>query len=354
MAEGAEQEDRTEEPSQKRLDDAIKRGDVATSQEVNTLLMLGAFTVVLLVGAGSVARGMLLDLRAFLMHLHEVPQDPAAYAALGRRALIAAGVALALPVGAVAAAGLAGGLLQHPLVWTTETLGAQWSRVSPKAGLKRLFGLEAWVQFGKGIVKIALVGTAAGVVLWRERDRLDAFARLEPAGVLQGTLALALRLMGAVLAAYVVVTLGDALYQRFRWRARLRMSKHELKEEMKEQEGNPEIKGRMRQLRAARVKKRMMAAVPTATVVVANPTHFAVALRYETGMAAPVCVAKGVDALALRMREVAAGAGVPVIENPPLARALHAAVEIDAPIPAEHYKAVAEVIGYVLNLRRRR
>ncbi|AWN45605.1 flagellar biosynthesis protein FlhB [Methylobacterium terrae] len=353
MSDETDQEDRTEDATQRRLDEAIRRGDVATSQEVNTFLMLGTFTLVLMVAAAPLARGLLSDLQGLLAHLHEVPSDPAAYMAFGRRALLAALLALAVPVGAVAAAGVIGGLVQHPLVWTTETLGAQWSRVSPMAGLKRLFGPEAWFQFAKGLVKILLVGVAAGLVMWGDRDRLEAFARLEPPRVLQGTLALCLRLMGAVLAAYVVVTLGDALYQRFRWRARHRMTKQEIKEELKEQDGSPEVKGRMRQIRMQRVKRRMMAAVPGASVIVTNPTHFAVALRYEAGMAAPVCVAKGVDALALRIREVAREHGVPIVENPPLARALHATVEIDAAVPPEHYRAVAEVIGYVLRLRRR-
>ncbi|MCF4127072.1 flagellar biosynthesis protein FlhB [Methylobacterium sp. SyP6R] len=353
MSEQADQEDRTEDPTQRRLDDAIKRGDVATSQEVNTFLMLGAFTLVLMIGAAPLARGLLADLRGLLAHLHEVPSDPAGYLAFGRRALLAGLLALAVPMGAVAAAGLVGGLFQHPLVWTTETLAPKFSRVSPMAGLKRLLGPEAWFQFGKGVVKILLVGIAAGMVLWGDRDRLEAFARIEPQGVLQGTLALCLRLMGAVLASYVVVTLGDAFYQRFRWRAKLRMSKQEMKEEMKEQDGNPEVKGRLRQIRMQRVKKRMMAAVPGASVIVTNPTHYAVALRYEAGMAAPVCVAKGVDALAFRIREVGREHGVPVVENPPLARALHATVDIDEAVPPEHYRAVAEVIGYVLRLRRR-
>ena len=131
------------------------------------------------------------------------------------------------------------------------------------------------------------------------------------------------------------------------------MSKRELKEEVKEQEGSAEIKARLRQIRLARLKKRMMKAVPEATVVVTNPTHYAVALKYETGMAAPICVAKGVDSLALRIRAVAAEHGIAIVENPPLARALHATVEIDDEILVEHYKAVAEVIGYVLRLRRR-
>jgi flagellar biosynthetic protein FlhB len=156
-----------------------------------------------------------------------------------------------------------------------------------------------------------------------------------------------------MLAVFVAIALGDAVYQRFKWRQKLRMSKEEMKQEHKESDGNPEVKGRMKQIRAQRVKKRMMAAVPTATVIVTNPTHYAVALRYEAGMQAPICVAKGVDSLALRIRALAKEHDVPVLENPPLARALHATVDIDEEIPAEHYRAVAEVIGFVMRLRRR-
>ena len=130
------------------------------------------------------------------------------------------------------------------------------------------------------------------------------------------------------------------------------MSLRELKEEFKQTEGDPAIKGKLKQVRQTRARRRMMAAVPKATVIITNPTHYAIALQYERGMEAPVCVAKGVDALALKIREVAGKHSIPVIENPPLARALHATVEIDQAIPAEHYKAVAEVIGYVIKLRR--
>jgi flagellar biosynthetic protein FlhB len=229
----------------------------------------------------------------------------------------------------------------------------KFDRISPMAGVKRLMGIEALFQFGKGLAKIGAVGIVGAVLLWNDRDRLEVFARLDPAGSLSAILSLSLRLLAGMLCMHLAITLGDAFYARFRWRKRHRMSKEEMKQEMKEADGNPEVKGRMKQLRMARVKKRMMAAVPTATVVVTNPTHYAVALRYEAGMAAPICVAKGVDALALRIRTVAAEHGVAVIENPPLARALHATVEIDREIPAEHYRAVAEVIGFVLRLRRR-
>ena len=186
-----------------------------------------------------------------------------------------------------------------------------------------------------------------------ERDRFEGLANLEPAALLPTLLALCVKLMGGILAVYAFLAVGDGVYQRLAWLKRQRMSKRELKEEFKETEGNPEIKAKLKQIRTARVKRRMMAAVPTATVIVTNPTHYAVALKYERGMAAPVCVAKGVDAIALRIRAVASEHDVAVVENPPLARALHATVEIDQEIPVEHYKAVAEVIGTILRLRRR-
>jgi len=353
MADAADQEDRTEEPTQKRLDEAIKRGDVAKSAELNTLFVLGAFTLGLMLLAGPVMGSLTLELRGFLMNAHLVPSDPAGMAGAGRSALIIWFSAAALPVALMALAGLAGGALQHRPLWTLDPLTPKLSRLSPMAGVKRMAGKEALVQFAKGLAKIVIVGGVACAVLWSERDRLDGFARLDPAAILPAILAMSVKLLGGVLAIYAFVAVGDAAYQRFAWMKRQRMTPREIKEEHKESEGHPEIKAKLRQIRVLRLKKRMMAAVPTATVVVTNPTHFAVALRFEPGMAAPVCVAKGLDSLALRIRAVAADHQVPVIENPPLARALHATVELDAEIPVEHYKAVAEVIGAILRLRRR-
>ncbi|TXN65691.1 flagellar biosynthesis protein FlhB [Methylobacterium sp. WL6] len=353
MAEGTEQEDKTEEPTQRRLDQAIEQGNVATSAEINTFAILAAFTLALMIAGPGIARGLLAEMRGFLMNAHAVPDDPHAMAGIAGRTLTIWLQALAVPVGLVAVAGLAAGLLQHPLVFTTETLGPKFERISPMAGAKRILGLEALFQFGKGLAKMAVVGVVVGTVLWRDRDRLEVFARLDPAACLSAILGISVKLLGGVLAIHLVITMADALYQRYRWRQRLRMSKEEMKQEMKESDGNPEVKGRMKQIRMQRVKKRMMAAVPTATVIITNPTHYAVALRYEAGMGAPVCVAKGVDSLAFRIRELAKAHDVPVLENPPLARALHATVDIDEAIPAEHYKAVAEVIGFVMRLRRR-
>jgi flagellar biosynthetic protein FlhB len=164
--------------------------------------------------------------------------------------------------------------------------------------------------------------------------------------------ALSLRLLAAVAAALAIVAALDYLYQYQVWFARQRMSLRELKEEFKQTEGDPAIKGKIRQLRQNRMRKRMIAAVPKAAVVITNPTHYSIALQYDRGMNAPICLAKGVDALALKIREVARAHAIPVVENAPLARALHATVEVDEEIPPEHYKAVAEVIGYVMRLRQ--
>ncbi|KQP85510.1 MULTISPECIES: flagellar biosynthesis protein FlhB [unclassified Methylobacterium] len=353
MADDSDPEDKTEDPTPRRIEKAIEQGNVPNSPEINTFFILAAFTMALLMVSGMIAKDMVASMRGFLMNAHMVPSDPTAYTEMGLRTLIICAQALCIPVGLVVVAGLAAGMIQHPFVFSTEALGPKWDRVSPMAGVKRVFGMEALFQFVKGLAKLGMVGVVAGTILWGERDRMEVFARLDPSAVLAGILTLALKMMAGMLAVFVAIALGDAVYQRFRWRQRLRMSKEEMKQEHKESEGSPEVKGRLKQLRAQRVKKRMMAAVPTATVIVTNPTHYAVALRYEAGMAAPVCVAKGVDSLALKIRAVAKDHDVPILENPPLARALHATVEIDEEIPAEHYRAVAEVIGYVMRLRRR-
>jgi flagellar biosynthetic protein FlhB len=158
-------------------------------------------------------------------------------------------------------------------------------------------------------------------------------------------------MLGTVVAILAIVATADYLFQYRHWFERQKMSVRELKEEFKQTEGDPAIKAKIRQLRQNRARKRMMAAVPKASVIITNPTHYAVALQYDRGMNAPVCLAKGIDTLALKIREVAAEHNIPVVENPPLARALHATVEMDQEVPPEHYRAVAEVIGYVMRLR---
>lgn len=353
MAEGQDDNERTEEPTQRRIEQAIKKGDIAKSVEVNTWFVLGGFTLALLALSGPVAGALAASLKSYLMNAHLVPSDAAGVREVGRLALVAMATGLLLPLGLIMLIAIGGGLVQHAPQWTYEPLKPKLSRISPASGLKRILGRESLAQFVKGLFKLTVVGAAIAIALWSERDRLEAFIRLDVAALLPAALDLVLKMMAGVLATLVFLAVGDYLYQRMSWLRRLRMTKRELKEEFKETEGNPEIKARVRQIRTARMKRRMMAAVSKATVVVTNPTHYAIALQYESGMPAPVCLAKGIDELARRIRAVAEEHHVPIVENPPLARALHATVDIDAEISVEHYKAVAEVIGYVLRLRGR-
>jgi flagellar biosynthetic protein FlhB len=345
-------EDKTEEPSQRRLDEALERGDVAKSQEVNTWFVMGAATLVLMIFSGGMSRDLTATMRGLIANSWQIRLDgpalPHLMGKLGGELL----AAVAIPFVLLLVAALGGNLVQHRLVWSLEGLTPKLSRLSPLEGLKRLFSKQSLANFAKGLLKLGIIGGVLTVLMWPDRVRMASLITLDPAALLPFTAELARKLMGAVVAMLAVVAAADYLFQYRQWYNRQKMSLQEVKEEYKQNEGDPTVKGKLKQMRAARSRKRMMANVPKASVVITNPTHYAVALQYERGMEAPICVAKGFDALAFKIREVAEKHSIPIVENPPLARALHATVEVDQAIPPEHYKAVAEVIGYVLRLRR--
>src|SRR3954468_4166328 len=352
MADENDGPDKTEDPTQKRLDDAHDRGDVAKSQEVNTWFVIAGATLMLSTFSGSMGGGILMPLRNLVANSWMIRTDGQSLLALAQNLEVALIAAIGVPLLMLMLAAIAGNMVQHRLVWSGESLKPKFSKVSPGAGFKRVFGKQALANFAKGVFKVVALGAVMTAVLWPERHRLEAFVRFDPAAMLGVTTSLTVQLMGAVVAMLAVVAIADYLFQYRQWFERQKMSLQEMKEEFKQSEGDPHIKGRIRQLRQARMKKRMMAAVPKASVIITNPTHYSVALRYERGMSAPICVAKGVDTIALKIREVAGEHDVPIIENVPLARALYAAVKIDDEIPVEHYHAVAEVIGYVMGLKR--
>ncbi|HEY5280804.1 MAG TPA: flagellar biosynthesis protein FlhB [Pseudolabrys sp.] len=352
MAEAGDDSDRTEEPSQKRLDEALKRGDVVKSQEVNTWFVMAGATLVLMAFSAGMSRDLTATMRGLIANSWQISVDGPALPGLFKKIGTEILGAVAIPFVLLTLAALAGNLVQHKLVWSFDGLAPKLSKVSPLAGLKRLFSKQALANFTKGLVKIVVVGTVLAGLMWPEREHMEALVHTDPAALLSYIVKIVLKLMGTVVAMLAVVAAGDYLFQYRQWYDKQKMSLRELKEEFKQSEGDPTVKGKLKQLRQARMRKRMMAAVPKASVIITNPTHFAVALRYERGMAAPLCVAKGVDALALKIREIAAEHRIAIVENPPLARALHATVEIDQVIPPEHYKAVAEVIGYIMRLRR--
>jgi flagellar biosynthetic protein FlhB len=353
MADEQDQNERTEDPTQRRLDEALKRGDVAKSQEVNTWFVISAAALVLIAYAGTAGGSLTATLRGIVANSYRLPTDGIAFAHLIRSLGVEVLAAFTIPFLLLALAAAGGNIIQHRLVWSFEQLTPRLSKISPIAGLKRQFSTLALLNFVKGILKLALVGGVLFALLWPERNRLEEFITFDIVSLLMVMRTLTLKLLGAVVAMMAIIAIADFLFQYRQWYERQKMSVRELKDEFKDTEGDPKIKARIRQLRQNRMKKRMMAAVPKATVVITNPTHFAVALQYERGMNAPVCVAKGADLIALKIREVAARHGIPLVENPPLARILHATVEIDQEIPPDHYRAVAEVIGYVMRLTRR-
>ena len=353
MAEGDDDTERTEEPTPKRLEEAIQRGDVVRSQEVNTWFVLSAGALMLVIFSPGIATSLAASFRGILSNAHAISADGGGLTHFVYKMAMETVQAVGLPLMFMALAGVAASMVQHRLLFTAEPITPNLSKISPINGMKRLFGKEALVQFLKGLAKIGIVGSVLYAILWPQRDRLAISLASDVETLLGTSLSMSLNLFVGVIAVMTVVAVLDFIYQWMSWRQRLRMSIREVREEFKQSEGDPHVKARLRSIRQSRMRRRMMAQVPKASVVITNPTHFAVALQYEKGMRAPVCIAKGVDALALKIREVAEEHHIPVVENPPLARALHAGVEIDDEIAPDHYKAVAEVIGYVLRLRQR-
>ncbi|MFO1185890.1 MAG: flagellar biosynthesis protein FlhB [Bauldia sp.] len=351
MAGADENGEKTEEPTQRKLDEARKRGDVVKSQEVNSFFVLVAATVAIGAAAPSSVQELARHLAGFLGNAAALPVDGGLLAVISNLGATIV-VLVLLPLLAIGAASVAGNLAQHRPALSLEALKPKASKVSPGAGLKRLLSIESLINLGKGLVKLALVGTAMVLVMAPEFGRLAGLTALDPVQLLPVVRDRAVELMTAVVAVVGLVAAGDYVWQRQKWMKRQRMTLQEVKDEHKQSEGDPTIKQRIRDLRRRRGRQRMMSRVGEASVVIANPTHFAVALKYSGGMRAPLCLAKGVDDVALRIRKIAEEKGVPVIENPPLARLLHKELEIDQEIPEAHYRAVAEVIGYVMRRRR--
>jgi flagellar biosynthesis protein FlhB len=352
MSEQPEESQKTEEPTQRRLEQARDKGQLVSSKELATWAMLLAGALSLLTILPGMARSLQTTLTPYISRPHDMPAD---FDGLGTLLLGLIGqLGLAMAVFAVIMLAMAvfSQIVQHGWLVSVETIVPKFSKISPLAGLKRLFSAKSLVEFGKGIFKIILIGAIMVSLLRPVFNSAALFVGITPIAMLDKTRELVLHLFVMVLSVLGVIAGMDYLYQRFEFMKSMRMTKQELKEEFKDTEGNPEVKAKLRQIRQERSRKRMMAAVPDATVVITNPTHYAIALKYEQNKAmAPVVVAKGLDNLAFKIREIAKEHNVPIVENPPLARALYE-TELDAEISFENYKAVAQVISYVLRLNK--
>ena len=350
MAEEASAEDRTEAASSRRLQKAREDGHVPLSRELPAAAGLGAAALVAMMVTPSAVQGAVPLLAGYLANLGRIdPSDPAVL-----HAAFMTAVRLAGPfVLAVLAAAVAVTLLQTGFLLNLSGLRADFGRLSPLAGLRRLVGVENAMEAGKSLLKTAVFGAVVWRVLVAGAPALPSMLERSPAALLDAAVRWILQLILMLLVVQAVIAGADVLWVRLRHARQLRMSRQELREEAKETEGNPHVKARLRQIRHLRARRRMLASVPKAAVVVTNPTHYAVALAYDGGHGgAPRVVAKGVDSMAARIRAVAEENRVPLVANPPLARALYR-VELDAEIPPEHYKAVAGIIAYVWRLDRR-
>jgi flagellar biosynthetic protein FlhB len=346
-----DQESKTEDASSHKLDEARQKGQVAQSREVTNWFAMSGGAGALLIFGPHISASMRQSMEVFFQRAGSMRIDGTAGGVI-LATLNDFAVALLPAFALMIAAGLAGTMLQNGIIFATDKLVPKLEHISIGAGVKRMFSLRAVVEFLKGLLKMTAVGSVVFTLLMPEIDRLPMLTSFGAAAMAQEMMTLAVRLVGGVLAALAMIAMADYAYQKISFLNSMKMSKQEVKEEYKQQEGDPFMKGKLRQIRTERARRRMMANVPNASVVITNPTHFAVALQYEMNSAgAPRLVAKGADLVAARIREVARAHDVPIVENPPVARALYAAVELDEEVPPEHYKAVAEIISYVFRLK---
>lgn len=352
MSEESDQE-KTEQPSEKRLQDARDEGDIPRSRDLSGAMVVLAGVAALLSSSERILEhvrrlyGLGLHYSRVALFSDDLPARVLGQA-LREALLLFAPVAAATLVAVFAAPLLVGGI--H---FSGQALQPKLSRLDPVAGLGRVFSMRGMVELGKALLKLLLIGGALGALMVHWQGEMQSLGR----GDVMANIMRAMSLLGKAglwfAALLMVVGVVDAIYQKFDYQRRMRMTKQQIKDESKESEGNPELKSRVRQMQHQMSKRRMMEDLPQAHVVITNPTHFAVAIRYDEGReTAPRVIAKGRGELALRIRQGAQEHGVPTVESPPLARALYATTQLGREIPVPLYVAVAQILAYVYQLKR--
>lgn len=350
MADGEQDDDasKTEDPTPKKLEEARKRGQVALSRELSTWLLLLASTLVVGAMMGTMFMDLTTIMQKFLSAADQMPVGPGGIGVVLTQTFLGVMGVITLPLLLLMAAAFFGPFAQIGPLFTTETITPDLQKISIMKGLSRLFSRKSLLEFFKGLVKIGVVSIATYFVLAPYLPGAEHMVGLGFPLLLDELHNMTMRLLTAVAMIMMVFAIADVTYQRYDLYTRLRMTPQELKDEYRQTEGDPMIRGRLRQLRQEKARKRMMQNVPKADVIITNPTHYAVALQYDPDtMPAPKVVAKGADFIAKRIREIARENNIELVENKPLARALFDTVEIDQIIPADLYRAVAEVITYV-------
>tara|TARA_A100000171_G_C2131523_1_gene147085 strand:+ start:1242 stop:2324 length:1083 start_codon:yes stop_codon:yes gene_type:complete len=342
---------KTEEPTLRRLEKAREEGQIPFSKEVGHWFMLGTLTLLILFVFPKSFRGIVDSLKPFLGSTESLAIEGSGLLDTLSHLFLEVAFYLALPTLFLVAAALTGALSQTKFLVSLKNMKPKLSKFSPLKGMERLFGASAWVEFLKNAVKFSIIAAIAIGILWPEFFKLAPLLSMKTSGMLAYLSNLVVRLLAIIFFLVTLVALLDYGYQKYQFLQNLKMSHQEIKDEHKETEGDPHIKQRLRQIRQQRSQRRMAQTVAESSVLVTNPTHFAIALKYEHGkMNAPQLVAKGQDKMALQMRKIATENKVPIVENPPLARALHAGVEEGQEIPVQYYEAVAKIMRYILKM----
>lgn len=343
---------KTEEPTPKKLEESRKRGQIAMSREVNNWVMLFAGTIFIISFSGPMMMQLIDVMRVYIEFSHALPGMPGGLGVvLGGGVKKVIGIML-LPLFLFMLAAFAAPFLQIGPLFAPEVIKPDWSKVSIKKGFGRLFSMRSVVELLKGVFKIGVIGMIATIIIYPYFGGFEHYVNISVAAVMVELRSLVIKMMVGVLIVLVVIAVADLLYQRMEYNKKMRMSRQEIKDEYKQSEGDPHVKAKLRQLRAQKAQQRMMQAVPEADVIITNPTHYSIALKYKPDeMPAPIVIAMGMDETALRIRELAKEHDIILYENKPLARALYDVAVIDEMIPMEHFKAVAEIISYVFKLK---
>ncbi len=354
MSEEQDVSQKTEEATPRKLLEAREKGNVISSQEVSHFAVLLAGALIAAFLGPFLANKLVTAVGGLLFNFHVIDVDAANIGVILKNVILQVGLGMFPLVAVVFIFAIGAKLLVSGFLFSSESLKPSIERISPIKGFSRLFSLKSLIEFLKGIVKLTIVGAIAVLIALPVFDKVELLMQMDIIETVEETQSIITKMFIGVVAIMAIIAALDYMYQRFEYLKQMRMSRQEVKDEFKQSDGDPLVRGRLRQIRTARARARMMAAVPEADVVVTNPTHFAVALKYEmASMNAPRLVAKGADEVALRIRDVANENEVPVVENPPIARALFETADIDDEIPPEHYKAVAEIISYVFKLKNK-
>jgi flagellar biosynthetic protein FlhB len=346
--------EKSEEPTGKKLSDASNKGSVAQSQEIQSWAVMLIITLLMVGAIPSIMAYVSRFNQKFIENAHDFSTSSDDVQNLFKEVVLEIGIVILPLMFSFLLVGVFVQIIQVGWNPSFEKFQIKLDKFSPAKGVKKLFGVRPLVEAGKGVVKLGIVGTVIFMLVAPMLVDVELLPAFDLMHTLERIKVIALVILAATVMIMTVIAAIDYIYQKWDHTEKLKMTKQEVKDETKQQDGDPKIKQRIAALRMERQRERMMQAIGKADVIITNPTHYAIALQYDMDtMPAPILVGKGMDSLALRIREVAEENDIPIVENPPLARALYAAVEIDEEIPAEHFHAVAEVIGYVFRLKGR-